>query len=387
MVKSLISSVLLGLCLFAQHSVALAAPASWPMEPNVKAKSWVLLDARSGQILAKHEENLRLAPASMTKMMTLYLSFEAAKRGTLDLDERVNVSKKAWKIGGSTMFLEPRMHPIVREVLHGIATLSGNDASIVMAEHLAGSTDEFVRLMNNKAAELGMKNSHFMNPTGFPEDNHFSTAMDMAKLGVALWRDFPDFFTIFSEKSYTFDGRKQWNRNKLLWSLPEALGLKTGHTEEAGFCLTGASEKGNMRLVSSLFGAESDKLRQEQSKVLLKYGMRQFVTLRPKERDIKRKIEVFEGKKDMVWLKPAKQIWITVPKGSERDLEFKLSYTSPQLAPIQKNQQLGSIQAVLHTNKDDLVLQEVAMLAQGAVERASWFGRKVDALKLWWRSQ
>jgi len=385
MIKGFLSFILLGLMLMGQHTSALAA--AWPIEPAIKAKSWVLLDARSGQVLAKHEENARLAPASMTKMMTLYLAFEAAKLGTLDLDERVNVSKKAWKIGGSTMFLEPRMHPTVREVIHGISTLSGNDASIVIAEHMTGSTDEFVRLMNAKAAELGMQNSHFVNPTGFPADNHFSTAMDMAKLAVALWRDHPDFFKIFAEKSYTFDGRKQWNRNKLLWSMPEARGLKTGHTEEAGYCLTAAAEKGNMRLVSSLFGAESDKLRQEQSKVLLKYGMRQFVTLKPKERDIKRKIEVFEGKAEHIWLKPAKAIWVTVPKGSERDLAFKLSYTSPQLAPIQKYQVLGSIDAVLKTKKENVVLQSVPMLAQQSVERASWFGRKTDALRLWWRDQ
>ncbi|MDX8381018.1 MAG: D-alanyl-D-alanine carboxypeptidase family protein, partial [Ghiorsea sp.] len=321
------------------------------------------------------------------KMMTLYLAFEATERGTLDLDERVNVSKKAWKVGGSTMFLEPRMHPTVREVLHGIATLSGNDAAIVIAEHLSGSTDQFVRLMNAKATELGMENSHFMNPTGFPEENHFSTAMDMAKIGVALWRDFPKFFEIFAEKSYTFDGRKQWNRNKLLWSLPEAKGLKTGHTEEAGYCLTGAAEKGNLRLVSSVFGTTSDKERQEQSKVLLKYGMRQFVTVRPKEREIKRKIEVFEGKSDFVWLRPVKPIWITVPKGSERKLSFKLSYKSPQLAPIQEGQALGDIQATLKTDAEDVILQSVPMLAQKSVERASWFGRKMDTLKLWWRAQ
>ncbi|HIP07157.1 MAG TPA: D-alanyl-D-alanine carboxypeptidase, partial [Mariprofundaceae bacterium] len=161
----------------------------------------------------------------------------------------------------------------------------------------------------------------------------------------------------------------------------------TGHTEEAGYCLTAAVEKGNMRLVSSLFGTESDKSRHEQSKVLLKYGMRQFVTMQPRDKKIKRKIEVFEGKDDAIWLKPAKPIWITVPKGSERKVAFKLDYTSPQRAPITKGQVIGSIQAVLRTGDEDVVLQTVPMLAQQSVERASWFGRKTDALKLWWRSQ
>ncbi|MDX8387112.1 MAG: D-alanyl-D-alanine carboxypeptidase family protein [Ghiorsea sp.] len=360
---------------------------AWPIEPELKAKSWVLLDARSGQVLAKHEENMRLAPASMTKMMTLYIAFEAAKSGNLDLEERVNVSEKAWKVGGSTMFLEPRMHPKVREVIHGISTLSGNDASVVIAEHMAGSESAFVGLMNGKAAMLGMTNTHFNNPTGFPTENHFSTAMDMAKLAMALWRDYPDFFKIFSEKSYTFDGRKQWNRNRLLWTLPEARGLKTGHTEEAGYCLTAAAEKGDMRLVSSVFGAESISGREKQSQVLLRYGMGQFVTLRPKEKDIRRKIEVFEGEKDFVWLKPAHPVWITVPQGSERHLGFALNYTSPQLAPIQHGEQLGTIKATLRTPTEDISLQTLPMLAEQHIERAGWFGRKFDALRLWWRAQ
>jgi len=360
---------------------------AWPAEPELKAKSWVLLDARSGQVLAKHEENMRLAPASMTKMMTLYLAFEAVKSKNLVLDERVNVSKKAWKVGGSSMFLEPRMHPKVDELIHGIATLSGNDAAIALAEHMSGSEEAFVRLMNGKAEMLGMQNTHFNNPTGFPVDNHFSTAMDMAKLGVALWRDFPTLSEIFTEKSYTFDGREQWNRNRLLWTLPEARGFKTGHTEEAGYCLTAAAEKGNMRLVSSVFGTSSSKARQTESQVLLRYGLGQFLTLQPRGEDIRRKIEVFEGKEDFVWLKSAKPVWITVPQGSERFLGFSLTYTSPLRAPIQQGEQLGSITAVLRTAKEDIHLQTIPMLAEQTVARASWVGRKFDAIRLWWRAQ
>ena len=375
----------IGALMFTQQ--AWAANITWPSEPELQAKSWVLLDARSGQVLAKHEENLRLAPASMTKMMTLYLAFEAIKSGNVDLDERVNVSTKAWKIGGSSMFLEPRMHPTIREIIHGIATFSGNDAAIVIAEHISGSESAFVALMNGKAKALGMTNTHFSNPTGFPDENHFSTAMDMAKLAVALWRDFPKFFEVFAEKSYTFDGRTQWNRNRLLWTMPEARGIKTGHTEEAGYCLTAAAEKGDMRLVSSVFGTDSKTARQKQSQVLLRYGMGQFVTLRPKEKDIRRKIEVFEGTKEFVWLKPAKPVWITVPQGSEKHLGFALHYTSPQLAPIQQGEQLGDIQATLRIADEDVTLQSIPMLAEQSVERASWFGRKWDTLRLWWRAQ
>jgi len=375
----------IGVLMFTQQ--AWAANITWPSEPELKAKSWVLLDARSGQVLAKYEENLRLAPASMTKMMTLYLAFEAIKSGNVDLDERVNISTKAWKVGGSTMFLEPRMHPTIREIIHGVATFSGNDAAIVIAEHISGSESAFVALMNGKAKALGMSNTHFSNPTGFPDENHFSTAMDMAKLAVALWRDFPKFFEVFAEKSYTFDGRTQWNRNRLLWTMPEARGLKTGHTEEAGYCLTAAAEKGDMRLVSSVFGTDSKTARQKQSQVLLRYGMGQCVTLRPKEKDIRRKIEVFEGTQEFVWLKPAKSVWITVPQGSEKHLGFALHYTSPQLAPIQQGEQLGDIQATLRIADEDVTLQSIPMLAEQSVERASWFGRKWDTLRLWWRAQ
>lgn len=383
----MVKLVWIGLCLLLSQQVWANGNIAWPIEPELKAKSWILLDARSGQVLAKHEENMRLAPASMTKMMTLYLIFEGVKSGNVDLDARVNVSTKAWKIGGSTMFLEPRMHPQVRELIHGIATLSGNDASIVMAEHMAGSSDAFVRLMNGKAAMLGMENTHFNNSTGFPSEDHFSTALDMAKLGMALWRDFPKFFEVFSEKSYTFDGRKQWNRNRLLWTLPEAKGLKTGHTEDAGYCLTAAAEKGDMRLVSSVFGAENIDAREKQSQVLLRYGLGQFVTLRPTDKDVRRKIEVFEGKAEFVWLHPSQPVWITVPQGSEKYLGFSLKYTSPQLAPIQQAEQLGTIKATLRTSEGDIDLQTIPMLAEQGVERASWIGRKFDAVRLWWRAR
>jgi D-alanyl-D-alanine carboxypeptidase (penicillin-binding protein 5/6) len=169
--------------------------------------------------------------------------------------------------------------------------------------------------------------------------------------------------------------------------MPEARGLKTGHTEEAGYCLTAAAEKGEMRLVSAVFGTKSVNARQQESQVLLRYGLTQFVTMRPKEKDVRRKIEVFEGKQPFVWLKPEHAIWITVPQGSEKHLGFALDYTSPQLAPISQHQELGSIKATLRTNNEDIILQTIPMLAEQTVERASWFGRKWDALRLWWRKQ
>jgi len=358
---------------------------SWPQGPNVQAKSWALLDANSGKVLSEHNENEELAPASLTKMMTLYLAFGDIKLGRLKPDEAVSVSRKAWKIGGSTMFLDPRMHPTVKELLHGIATLSGNDACIALAEHIAGSESAFVERMNKKAHELGMTHTHFVNATGFPAKNHYSSAMDMAKLGAALFRDFPKQAKIFSEKSFTYKGHTQPNRNRLLWSFPSADGIKTGHTKEAGYCLVGTARRGDTRLVSAVFGTSSDVQRARQSRVLLAFGFRNFVTLRPDERDIRRQVAVYQGKTDHVWLIPTHPIWVTVPKGYEKQVAFRLRYPSPLIAPVKQGQDVGVIEAVLQDEgKKPVVLAKVSMQARRKVERASWIGRKWDTLRLWW---
>jgi D-alanyl-D-alanine carboxypeptidase (penicillin-binding protein 5/6) len=381
MVVRLLGTVLMCLMMI---NMGVAQAASWPKSPNVEAKSWVLLDARSGQVLVENDSHKKLPPASLTKMMTLYLAFEDIKLGRLKLDETVSVSEKAWKIGGSTMFLEPRLHPTIDELLHGIATLSGNDACIVLAEHLAGSEDAFADRMNRKAAELGMKDSHFVNATGFPDEDHYSSAYDMALLGAALWRDFPKHYEIFSERSYTFGGTTQPNRNRLLWTLPSADGIKTGHTQEAGYCLVASAAQDRSRLVSAVFGTDSDGQRVSQSRVLLKFGFRNFVTLRPTERDIRREVEVFQGTEDSVWLLPKKPVWITVPKGNETAVSFRLRYPAPLIAPISEGQEIGTIDAVLKSSQGEEVIASIPMQARRAVPQASWVGRKWDAVRLWW---
>ncbi len=365
-------------------SLPLSAQAlSWPKPPHIEARSWAMLDARSGQIIAEHNADEELPPASLTKMMTLYLAFEDIKLGRLGLDERVSVSRKAWKIGGSTMFLDPRMHPTVEQILHGIATYSGNDACIALAEHVAGTEEAFAERMNEKAKELGLTHSHFVNSTGFPVEGHYSSARDMARLGAALWRDFPEMYEIFSEKSYTFDGRSQPNRNRLLWTYPDADGIKTGHTEEAGFCLVGSAEQGTTRFVTAVFGASSDRERARQSKTLLQFGFRNFATLRPVEREIRRQVDVYEGVEDHVWLKPAEPVWVTVPRGNERQLAFRLRYKAPLKAPIRKGQVLGTIDAVLEGM--DEPLKSIPVIATRSIDQASWIGRQWDALRLWWQ--
>ena len=362
---------------------------NWPSSPSLEAKSWALIDARSGQVLINHNADEELPPASLTKMMTLYLIFEDLKMGRIHADAEVSVSEKAWKIGGSTMFLDPRMKPTVGDLIHGIATYSGNDACIVMAEYIAGSEDAFADRMNEKAKQLGMKHTHFINATGFPAEGHYSSALDMAILGAALWHDFPEQYAVFSEKNFTYKGRTQWNRNRLLWSMPDADGIKTGHTEKAGFCLVGSVEKNNMRLVSAVFGTNSDRARMSESKALLSFGFRNFVSMRPAERDIRRQVRVYEGTENHVWLKPADTTWISVPRGYEDQLVFRLRYDSPLKAPVAENQAIGTIDAVIKDKQGQVSepLISIPMQAAREIPQASWFGRQLDRLRLWWSDE
>ncbi len=359
----------------------------WPTAPTLQAKSWALIDAQSEQVMVQHNATEELPPASLTKLMTLYLIFEDLKLGRLNKDERLPVSKKAWKIGGSTMFLEPRMHPKVDDLIHGIATYSGNDACIVMAEHISGSESAFAERMNAKAKVLGMKHTHFVNATGYPAKGHYSSALDMALLATALWRDFPEDYKVFSERSFTYDGRKQPNRNRLLWMMKGGDGLKTGHTQEAGYCLVGSAQRDGTRFVSAVFGTKSDRERANQSKILLEYGFRNFVTMRPLEREIRRNIEVYGGTADHVWLKPEHSLAVTVPKGLEKELKYHLHYNAPQRAPIQQGQQIGSIEAVLEHKQQKTVIAQVPMVAVRDVEAASWLGQQWDELRLWWKDK
>ncbi|MBF0282398.1 MAG: D-alanyl-D-alanine carboxypeptidase [Zetaproteobacteria bacterium] len=363
--------------------------ATTPQSPRLEAKSWILLDAQTQQVLASEDADHELPPASLTKLMTLYLLFEDIKLGRLNEDENVRVSEKAWKIGGSTMFLDPRMSPKAGDLIHGISTFSGNDACIAMAEHVSGSEEAFAMRMNEKAAKLGMTHSHFINATGFPAKDHYSSAGDMAKLAAALWRDFPDHYKLFSEKSFTYDGRTQWNRNRLLWTMPEVDGLKTGHTDEAGYCLVSSAQTGNTRFVSAVFGTSSDKARQQQSAVLLKYGFRNFVTIRPTERDLRRQVEVYGGKEESVWLKPENAVMVTVPKGYENQLTFRLQYETPLMAPIAENQPIGIIEAVVKEKNGTFSepLSAINMVATRHVEEASWIGQRIDVMRLWWQNK
>ena len=363
---------------WAQAALALVPP------PVLHARAWVLLDARSGQVLAAHDETKPYPPASLTKMMTLYLAFEAIKAGRIRLNEHVRVSEKAWRAEGSRMFIEPRLHPSVEELLHGIATQSGNDATIALAEHIAGSEEAFVAMMNEKARELGLAHTHFMNSTGLPQEGHYASALDLARLAVRLWHDFPEFYPLFKEKEYTYNGIRQFNRNRLLWMDPRVDGIKTGHTEQAGFCLVASAEDRGMRLVAVVLGAASDLGRAREAKRLLDYGFRNFASVRPKEASVRRRIEVFEGKQDFVWVAPRAPLWITVPRGEESKVRFRLRYEAPLIAPIAQGQEIGVLEALFGEGSRARLLKRVPVVALTAVPRASWLGRQWDRLRLWW---
>ena len=387
MVKRTWSLMLLASALLMMASAARASE-WWPQPPHIAAKSWVLLDARSGQVLASDNENMELPPASLTKMMTLYLAFEDLKLGRIKMSDQVPVSVKAWKMGGSRMFIDPSKHPTVEQLLHGISTDSGNDAVIALAEYISGTESAFVNRMNAKAKQLGMAHTHFADATGYPIADHYSTALDMAHLGAALWRDFPKYYPIFDEHSYTYDNITQSNRNRLLWRDPRVDGIKTGHTDAAGFCLVTSAQKGNTRFVTAVFGTDSDDARAQQSKAILDFAFRNFVTMRPADHDIRRQVQVYDGKQDTVWLVPKQPMWISVPRGFERYVKFHLRYQAPLRAPIAKGQVLGTVEAVAKTPNDDKaqVLGSVPMEADSRVALASWFGRKWDALRLWWHA-
>jgi len=232
-----------------------------------------------------------------------------------------------------------------------------------------------------------MKHSHFVNATGYPAEGHYSSALDMALLATAIWRDFPEDYKVFAERDFTYDGRRQPNRNRLLWTMKGADGLKTGHTQAAGYCLVGSAQRNGTRFISAVFGTKSDRQRAAQSKVLLEHGFRNFITMRPMEREIRRDIEVYGGTVNHVWLKPAHSIAVTVPKGLEKELKFRLHYRTPQHAPIQQGQQIGTIEAVLEHQKQQTVLTTVPMLAVRDVEAANWFGQQWDELRLWWEEK
>jgi D-alanyl-D-alanine carboxypeptidase (penicillin-binding protein 5/6) len=359
-----------------------ARPAAMPTPaaPQLGARSYVLMDYNSNRVLAERDPDRRSDIASMTKLMTGYVVFKELQSGNATLQDIVPVSENAWRTGGSRMFIEPDMEVTLEQMLMGMIVQSGNDASVALAEYLAGSEAAFAEVMNFYAQELGMTNSKFMNATGLPDENHYSTARDVALLSQAIIREFPEYYAWYSQKEFTFNGIRQHNRNNLLWRDPAVDGLKTGHTEAAGYCLASSAKDDGMRLISVVMGSASEQSRASESQSLLSYGFRFFETVQLyRAGDRLTDAPVWKGETDIVDLGVDEDLFVTIPRGRYNDLDAELRLQEIIMAPISAGQELGRVTISL----DEEIVADLSLQAQTDIVEAGFFGRSWDSLKLW----
>ena len=369
----LFNSLLLLLPLFA--TAAQVAP-----PPNLAVKAYLLQDFNSGNIVVSSKKDDRIEPASLTKIMTAYLSFDAIQNGHLKLNQTLPVSEKAWKVEGSKMFIDPKVAVTVDELLHGMIIQSGNDASITLAIAVAGSEEQFADMMNKQAAKLGMTGTHFMNATGLPDKQHYTTAQDLMTLATALIRDFPlEYKRLYSVKEYTYNKITQPNRNRLLWLDANVDGMKTGHTDSAGYCLIASAKHGESRLVSVVLGAVNETTRATESQKLLNYGFQFFEsTLVYKQAQTINMLRVYKGQDKTVAATINKDYYLSLPKGDYARVKASMTSQQPLIAPIKAGQTIGKITFVL----DGKTINEQALVAAKNVDEAGFFGRIADSIRL-----
>jgi D-alanyl-D-alanine carboxypeptidase (penicillin-binding protein 5/6) len=356
-----------------------------PKPPAIDAGAYVLVDYQSGRVLASHRADVQSEPASITKLMTAYVVFDALREKRLSLDEEVLVSENAWRTGGSasggsTTFLEVNSRVPVEVLIKGMIIQSGNDATIALAEKLGGTEAGFVQVMNEYARRLGMTNTHFENSWGAPGAKHYSSAQDLATLSRALIREFPDYYRYYSEREFTWNKHTQQNRNGLLARDPSVDGIKTGHTKSAGYGLASSAKRGDMRLVAVVLGTDGFKAREDASAALLNYGFTFFETVKAKGAgDVILKPEVYKGEEDRVTLVPMRDIWVTVGRGAAAQIKTAATVKEPVVAPIKAGQALGELTVL--DGKD--VVARVPLVAQAAVPEGGWWTRMVDGISLW----
>ncbi|MCX7176128.1 MAG: D-alanyl-D-alanine carboxypeptidase [Proteobacteria bacterium] len=365
--------------------VSLAATAQpAPQQPTVAARSWLLLDYGSRQELAGTAIDEHIEPASLTKLMTAYLSFSALKQGTLKPDQLVPVSERAWKTQGSRMFIEPKRPVTVDELLRGMIVQSGNDACIALAEAIAGSEDAFVQAMNREAQRLGLKNTQFRNSTGLPDPQHYSTAHDLALLAAALIGDFPEFYPLYSLKEYRYNSITQTNRNRLLWLDPTIDGVKTGHTEGAGYCLIASAKRGSRRLLAVVLGTASDGARAQEAQKLLNYGFQYYDGVKLYEANqAVSQLRVFKGQLNTVRAGFGSDFTVSVPKGQAGMIKVQMLSKQPLVAPVGQGQQVATLKLFLGAGEDLRPWGEYPLVALETVPVAGIFGRAWDTLRLW----
>ena len=348
--------------------------------PALAVKAYLLQDFNSGSLIASHKKDERVEPASLTKVMTAYVTFDAIQQGHLKLDQHLPVSEKAWKVEGSKMFIEPNKPVTVDELLHGMIVQSGNDASITLAEGIAGAEEQFADMMNKQAKKLGLKNTNFVNATGLPDKNHYTTASDLALLANALIRDFPlEYRRLYSVKEYTYNKITQPNRNRLLWLDANVDGMKTGHTDSAGYCLIASSKRGDSRLVSVILGAVSEAMRASESQKLLNYGFQFYEsTLVYKQAQTINSLRVYKGQDKTVAASLNNDFYLNLPKGEYARVKATMTSQQPLIAPIKAGQVIGKITFSL----DGKVINTQNLVASKTVEVAGFFGRVLDSIRL-----
>ena len=356
-----------------------AAAKPIPSPPDFKASSYYLVDYDSGRMLAEQNPDEQVDPASITKLMTAYLVGKAIADGDLSLDEMVTISEKAWRMKGSKMFVEVGKQVSVEELLKGMIIQSGNDASVALAEHIAGSESAFAGYMNHQAKLLGMDNTNYVNATGWPDENHYSSARDIAILTRAIIRDFPQTYRLYREREYTYNEIRQFNRNRLLWRDDSVDGVKTGHTEAAGYCLVASAEREDMRLISVVLGTASDKARTQASQALLNYGFRYYQTQALyNASEVLTTARIWYGDQDQVSLGVNRDIHITIPRGRYRDLEATMEVDAEISAPVALGTTLGRVSVKLDGEE---ILSE-PIVAMQAVEEGSLIDRAMDHVRL-----
>ena len=351
-----------------------------PQPPTISATNYLLLDANSGQVLAEKGIDERINPASITKMMTSYVIADSLKKGRIEKNDEVFISENAYKAEGSRTFVEINTRVKLMDLIRGLVIQSGNDAAIALAEHLAGSEAAFVQTMNSYAKELGMQNTNYANSTGFTADNHYTTARDIAILSKALISNHPEHYAIYKEKEFSYNGIKQNNRNNLLWRDDAIDGIKTGHTEAAGYCLAASAVKKGMRLISVVLGTSSSNARINASQTLLNYGFSFYEaqTLYTPDKDILQQ-KIWKAEEDTVALRVKEPVHVTIPRGRYQDLSISSNISSQIIAPVNQETSLGTLDITL----DGVTIASAKLYPAQSIDEAGFFKRSMDGVKLW----
>lgn len=357
---------------------ALADPLPIPSAPEVDARNYVLIDPASGQVLATRDADKQVPPASLTKLMTAYLTFQALSSGSLKPDQNLNVSVSAWKAGGSTMFLQPGLPVTIEQAIQGMVVVSGNDAAIALAEAIAGNSDSFVQMMNAAAQKLGMTETHFIDVNGLPSPSHLTSARDIGILTEIIIREYPQYLHYFGEKTFTYNHVTQNNWNPLVFSDPTVTGMKTGHTEEAGFCLDATAVRGGHRLIAVVLGSSTREASAKAAEALLDYGYRFFETHKAYRagQEIGQMKDV-AANPAKIPVGPASDVWVTVPKGGYAGLKPAMNLSAPPVLPMKRGQVLGKL--TLSDGSREII--QAPLIALAPVEKAGWLTHWWNALK------